>query len=145
MNDMLKNTLLWLVVIGVLVVVFSNFDNTTEPNTLNYSEFITQVNDDQIKTVNINGEEITGEKVNGSEFTTIRPAVVDDELMPTLREHDVTIVAAEPERQSVMMQLLIASFPVLLIIGLFLFFMRNMQGGAGGRAGGPMSFGKSKA
>ena len=142
---MLKNTLLWLVVIGVLVVVFSNFDNTTEPNTLNYSEFITQVNDDQIKTVNINGEEITGEKVNGSEFTTIRPAVVDDELMPTLREHDVTIVAAEPERQSVMMQLLIASFPVLLIIGLFLFFMRNMQGGAGGRAGGPMSFGKSKA
>jgi len=142
---MVKNTLLWLVVIGVLVLVFSNFDSSNEPDTLNYSEFVTQVTEDQIKSVKIDGEQITGEKVNGSEFETVVPAVADDQLMPTLRKHKVEVQGAAPERQSVMMQLLIASFPVLLIIGIFLFFMRNMQGGAGGKAGGPMSFGKSKA
>ena len=142
---MVKNTLLWLVVIGVLVLVFSNFDSSNEPDTLNYSEFVTQVTEDQIKSVKIDGEQITGEKVNGSEFETVVPAVADDELMPTLRKHNVEVQGAAPERQSIMLQLLIASFPVLLIIGIFLFFMRNMQGGAGGKAGGPMSFGKSKA
>jgi len=65
--------------------------------------------------------------------------------MPLLRENQVEVQGTAPKRQSVLMQLLIASFPILLIIGLFLFFMRNMQGGAGGKGGGPMSFGKSKA
>ncbi len=144
-SDMVKNTLLWLVVIGVLVLVFSNFDSRNDPDMLNYSEFVTQVTENQVKSVKIDGEQITGEKKNGSTFETVRPAVTDPELMPTLREHQVEVQGAAPERQGIMMQLLIASFPVLLIIGLFLFFMRNMQGGAGGRAGGPMSFGKSKA
>ncbi|NCB54474.1 MAG: cell division protein FtsH, partial [Epsilonproteobacteria bacterium] len=110
---MVKNTLLWLVVIGVLVLVFSGFDQSSEPDNLNYSEFVT--------------------------------AVSDDQLMPMLRENQVEVQGTAPKRQSVLMQLLIASFPILLIIGLFLFFMRNMQGGAGGKGGGPMSFGKSKA
>ncbi len=142
---MVKNTLLWLVVIGVLVLVFSGFDQTTEPDNLNYSEFVTAVSENQIAKVEIDGEQIKGEKKNGSPFETIRPAVTDNELMPMLREHNVNVQGAAPERQSILMQLLIASFPVLLIIGLFLFFMRNMQGGAGGRGAGPMSFGKSKA
>jgi cell division protease FtsH len=142
---MVKNTLLWLVVIGVLVLVFSGFDQTTEPDNLNYSEFVTAVSEDQIAKVEIDGEQIKGEKKNGSPFETIRPAVTDNELMPILREHNVNVQGAAPERQSILMQLLIASFPVLLIIGLFLFFMRNMQGGGGGRGAGPMSFGKSKA
>ncbi|WP_201498805.1 ATP-dependent zinc metalloprotease FtsH [Psychrobacter arenosus] len=145
MSDMVKNTLLWLVVIGVLVLVFSGFDQTTEPDNLNYSEFVTAVSEDQIAKVEIDGEQIKGEKKNGSPFETIRPAVTDNELMPMLREHKVNVQGAAPERQSILMQLLIASFPVLLIIGLFLFFMRNMQGGGGGRGAGPMSFGKSKA
>ena len=145
MNDMVKNTLLWLVVIGVLVLIFSGFDQRSEPDTMNYSEFVTAVSHDQVVKVKIDGEQIKGEKKNGSEFETIRPAISDNSLMPMLIEHDVEVQGAAPERQSVMMQLLIASFPVLLIIGLFLFFMRNMQGGGGGRVGGPMSFGKSKA
>lgn len=145
MNDMVKNTLLWLVVIGVLVLIFSGFDQRSEPDTMNYSEFVTAVSNDQVVKVKIDGEQIKGEKKNGSEFETIRPAISDNSLMPMLIEHDVEVQGAAPERQSVMMQLLIASFPVLLIIGLFLFFMRNMQGGGGGRVGGPMSFGKSKA
>ena len=145
MNDMVKNTLLWLVVIGVLVLIFSGFDQRSEPDTMNYSEFVTAVSNDQVVKVKIDGEQIKGEKKNGSELETIRPAISDNSLMPMLIEHDVEVQGAAPERQSVMMQLLIASFPVLLIIGLFLFFMRNMQGGGGGRVGGPMSFGKSKA
>ena len=145
MNDMVKKTLLWLVVIGVLVLIFSGFDQRSEPDTMNYSEFVTAVSNDQVVKVKIDGEQIKGEKKNGSEFETIRPAISDNSLMPMLIEHDVEVQGAAPERQSVMMQLLIASFPVLLIIGLFLFFMRNMQGGGGGRVGGPMSFGKSKA
>lgn len=143
---MVKNTLLWLLVIIVLVLVFSGFDKTTKPDALNYSEFVTAVSEDQIASVKIDGEQIVGEKTNGSEFETIRPALADEKLMPMLIEHNVQVEGASPERQGVMMQLLIASFPVLLIIGLFLFFMRNIQGGGGGgRAGGPMSFGKSKA
>ena len=144
MSDMVKNTLLWLVVIGVLVLVFSGFDQSSEPDSLNYSEFVTAVSENQVASVEIDGEQITGEKKNGSSFETIRPAVSDDELMPLLRENQVEVQGTAPKRQSVLMQLLIASFPILLIIGLFLFFMRQMQGGAGGK-GGPMSFGKSKA
>jgi cell division protease FtsH len=142
---MVKNTLLWLVVIGVLVLVFSGFDQSSEPDNLNYSEFVTAVSENQVASVEIDGEQIIGEKKNGSAFETIRPAVMDEQLMPLLRENQVDIQGTAPKRQSVLMQLLIASFPILLIIGLFLFFMRNMQGGAGGKGGGPMSFGKSKA
>ena len=142
---MVKNTLLWLVVIGVLVLVFSGFDKSSEPDSLNYSEFVTAVSENQVASVEIDGEQIIGEKKNGSAFETIRPAVADEQLMPLLRENQVEVQGTAPKRQSVMMQLLIASFPILLIIGLFLFFMRNMQGGAGGKGGGPMSFGKSKA
>ncbi|WP_413519292.1 ATP-dependent zinc metalloprotease FtsH [Psychrobacter glacincola] len=145
MSDMVKNTLLWLVVIGVLVLVFSGFDKSSEPDSLNYSEFVTAVSENQVASVEIDGEQIIGEKKNGSAFETIRPAVADEQLMPLLRENKVEVQGTAPKRQSVLMQLLIASFPILLIIGLFLFFMRNMQGGAGGKGGGPMSFGKSKA
>lgn len=111
---------------------------------MNYSEFVAAVNAGQIKQVTIDGERIIGEKKNGSDFESIRPAVQDPELMPSLIKNSVVVEGAAPQRQGVLMQLLIASFPVLLIIGLFMFFMRNMGGGAGGK-NGPMSFGKSKA
>lgn len=142
---MVKNTLLWLAVIGVLVVVFSGFDQTEKPVSLNYSEFVTAVSDNKIKEVKINREHVTGEKSDGAKFETILPAVNDEELMPLLREHKVSVAGSAPEKQNVLMQLLIASFPILLIIGLFMFFMRNVGGSGGGRMGGPMSFGKSKA
>ena len=111
---------------------------------MNYSEFVTAVNAGQIKQVTIDGERISGEKVNGSSFESIRPAVQDPELMPNLIKNNVVVEGTAPQRQGLLMQLLIASFPVLLIILLFMFFMRNMGGGAGGK-NGPMSFGKSKA
>ncbi len=144
MSDLVKNAVLWLVIIGVLVLVFSNFENRNKPDQLNYSEFVAAVNAGQIKQVKIDGEKIVGEKLNGTAFESIRPAVTDAELMPNLIKNNVQIEGTAPHRQGLLMQLLIASFPVLLIILLFMFFMRNMQGGAGGK-GGPMSFGKSKA
>lgn len=72
-------------------------------------------------------------KTNGSQFETVRPQVEDTELMPSLNKQNVVVEGTAPQRQGILMQLLIASFPVLLIILLFMFFMRNMGGGAGGK------------
>ncbi|WP_029102553.1 ATP-dependent zinc metalloprotease FtsH [Moraxella caprae] len=146
---MAKNILLWLVIITVVVMVFSNLDRGSgKADDMKYSAFVTAVAEGQIQKVEIDGEEITGTKVNGSEFETIRPALDDTELMPLLRKHNVEVEGAAPQRQGVGTQLLIAAFPILLIIGLFWLFMRGMSGGAGGGGMGgrnPMSFGKSKA
>ncbi|MBF7689288.1 MULTISPECIES: ATP-dependent zinc metalloprotease FtsH [Acinetobacter] len=144
MSDLFKNAVLWLVILGVLILIFSNISDHNKPSQMNYSEFVAAVNAGQIKQVTIDGEKITGEKKNGSGFESIRPAVQDPELMPSLIKNSVVVEGTAPQRQGVLMQLLIASFPVLLIILLFMFFMRNMGGGAGGKSG-PMSFGKSKA
>ncbi|AWY19559.1 cell division protein FtsH [Moraxella bovis] len=146
---MAKNILLWLVIITVVVMVFSNLDRGSgKADDMKYSAFVTAVAEGQIQKIEIDGEEITGTKVNGSEFETIRPALDDTELMPLLRKHNVEVEGAAPQRQGVGTQLLIAAFPILLIIGLFWLFMRGMSGGAGGGGMGgrnPMSFGKSKA
>ena len=111
---------------------------------MKYSDFVAAVNAGQIKQVTIDGLNISGEKTNGSSFETVRPQVEDTELLPSLNKQNVVVEGTAPQRQGILMQLLIASFPVLLIILLFMFFMRNMGGGAGGK-NGPMSFGKSKA
>lgn len=148
MNNMAKRILLWLVIITVVVMVFSNLDRgPNKADVLNYSAFVTSVSEGQVKKIEIDGEEITGTKVDGSNFETIRPAINDSELMPLLRKHNVEVQGAAPERQGIFTQLLIAAFPILLIIGLFWLFTRGMGGGAGGGMGGrnPMSFGKSKA
>ncbi|MDO4896502.1 MAG: ATP-dependent zinc metalloprotease FtsH [Moraxella sp.] len=145
---MVKSILLWLVIIAVVVMVFSSLDRSSnKADVMNYSAFVTAVSEGEIKKVEIDGQEIVGTKVNGSDFETVRPAIADNELMPLLRQHNVEVQGTIPERQGVGTQLLIAAFPILLIIGLFWLFTRGMGGGAGGGMGGrnPMSFGKSKA
>ena len=144
MSDLFKNAVLWLVILGVLILIFSNISDRNKPDAMNYSQFVAEVNAGQVKQVTIDGLQISGEKTNGTKFESVRPAVEDPQLMPSLQKNNVVIEGTAPQRQSVLMQLLIASFPVLLIILLFMFFMRNMGGGAGGK-NGPMSFGKSKA
>ena len=145
-KDILKNTLLWLVVIGVLVVVFSNFESKEAPKAMNYSEFVAEVNAGTIKEVNVGRESITGTTTEGTEFDVVRPMVEDGgALMRNLLDKNVEVIGEPVKRQSIITQLLIASFPVLLIVALFIFFMRNAQSGMGGKGGGPMSFGKSKA
>ncbi len=144
MNDMGKNLLLWLIIAAVLLAVFNNF--TPEPSTqeLTYSEFVERVQRGQVTEVTIDGLVVQGTLRNGEAFETIRPQMDDPKLMDDLINNQVRIEGKRPEQQSIWTQLLIASFPILIIIAVFLFFMRQMQGGAGGR-GGPMSFGKSKA
>ncbi len=144
MNDMAKNLILWLIIAAVLVTVMNNFSSPNEPQTLNYSEFIQQVKDGKVEKVAVDGYVITGKRADGDSFKTIRPAIQDNGLIGDLVDNNVVIEGKQPEQQSIWTQLLVASFPILVIIAVFMFFMRQMQGGAGGK-GGPMSFGKSKA
>jgi len=141
---MAKNLILWLIIAAVLVTVMNNFSSPNEPQTLNYSEFIQQVKDGKVEKVAVDGYVITGKRSDGDSFKTIRPAIQDNGLIGDLVDNNVVVEGKQPEQQSIWTQLLVASFPILVIIAVFMFFMRQMQGGAGGK-GGPMSFGKSKA
>jgi cell division protease FtsH len=141
---MAKNLLLWLVIAAVLLSVFNNFNMQEATDEIGYSDFISEVQRDQVQSVVVDGLTISGERYDGSSFETIRPMVEDPKLIDDLLEHKVKVEGKKPEQQSVWTQLLVASFPILIIIAVFMFFMRQMQGGGGGK-GGPMSFGKSKA
>jgi cell division protease FtsH len=141
---MAKNLILWLIIAAVLVTVMNNFSSPSEPQTLSYSQFIEQVKEGRVERVTVDGFVITGKRTDGEVFKTIRPAIQDGGLIGDLIDNNVVIEGKQPEQQSIWTQLLVASFPILVIIAVFMFFMRQMQGGAGGK-GGPMSFGKSKA
>lgn len=141
---MAKNLILWLIIAAVLVTVMNNFSSPSEPQTLNYSDFIQQVKDGKVERVTVDGYVITGKRSDGDTFKTIRPAIQDNGLIGDLVNNNVVVEGKQAEQQSIWTQLLVASFPILVIIAVFMFFMRQMQGGGGGR-GGPMSFGKSKA
>ncbi|SIR03891.1 membrane protease FtsH catalytic subunit [Marinobacterium stanieri] len=144
MNDMAKNLVLWLVIAAVLLTVFNNFSAEQESSNLSYSDFVAEVQSGRVSKVTIDGYTIVGQRSNGDSFQTVRPAVQDPKLIDDLLDNNVVIEGKQPERQSIWTQLLVASFPILVIIAVFMFFMRQMQGGGGGK-GGPMSFGKSKA
>ena len=144
LNDMAKNLILWLIIAAVLVTVMNNFSTPNEPQTLNYSDFIEQVKEGRVERVTVDGFVIIGKRNDGETFKTVRPAIQDNGLIGDLINNNVVIEGKQPEQQSIWTQLLVASFPILVIIAVFMFFMRQMQGGAGGK-GGPMSFGKSKA
>ncbi len=145
MNDLTKNILLWLIIGLIVLTVLNNFNVGPKTETLNYSNFITEVQQGNVKKVALDGYTIYGERTNGERFETVRPPGLHDPgLMSDLYKKNVVIEGRLPEQQSIWTQLLIASFPILLIIAVFMFLMRQMQGGgSGGR--GPMTFGKSKA
>ena len=144
MNDMGKNILLWLVIAAVLLTVFNNFNVSKPQKEVEYSQFLDWVARDQVRKVEVDGLVIRGEMADGQRFETIQPQVTDRALIDEMVNHKVDFSGARPETQSIWTQLLVASFPILVIIAVFMFFMRQMQGGVGGR-GGPMTFGKSKA
>ena len=131
MNDMAKNLVLWLVIAAVLLTVFNNFNAETDPGRLSYSDFVTEVQSDRVAKVVIDGYTIYGQRSNGERFQTIRPALQDPKLVDDLLSHKVVIEGKQPEQQSIWTQLLVASFPILVIIAIFMFFMRQMQGGGG--------------
>ena len=142
---MARNLVLWLVIAAVLLTVFNNFSVETQSQQINYSQFIEEVNRDQIRRVIIDGQSIIATRASGDVFETVRPTIQDPRLMDELLQHNVVVEGRKPQQQSVWMQLLVAAFPVLIILAIFMFFMRQMQGGMGGGRGGPMAFGKSKA
>ena len=142
---MRKNILLWLSVLFFLGIVFSNnLSIAPQSNSLNYSEFIRQVNQGSVSSVTISGYSIKGTLENGDSFVTTRPAAEDNQLMDDLLRNNVEVVGEAPQRQGVMRQLFIAAFPVLLLFGILFFAMRGMQNMGGGR-GNPMTFGRSRA
>ena len=140
---MLKNIILWLVIAAVLMSVFNNFGTRKSmDSTLSYSQFVAAVNEGQVKQVNIDGPQIRGITGTGDRFTTFSPG--DPHLVDDLLKNHVEIKAEPPETQSLFMQIFISWFPMLLLVGVWIFFMRQMQGGGGGGRGA-MSFGKSRA
>ncbi|RUO59426.1 ATP-dependent zinc metalloprotease FtsH [Pseudidiomarina insulisalsae] len=142
MSDMAKNLILWLVIAVVLMTVFNSFSpGANNGSQVAYSEFISQVNNGGVRKVDIDGRMITAQSRTGDTFTTVMP-VQDPDLLNDLLEHNVEVVGKPPEEPSILTSIFISWFPMLLLIGVWIFFMRQMQGG-GGR--GAMTFGKSKA
>lgn len=141
---MTRNILLWLVIAGVLYVVAQSINPQAASQRMDYSEFISRVESGDVAKVTINDTRIVGELSGGTRFETVKPPILDLDLLPALHQNKVVVVGQEPERQSFLTQLFLSILPILLILGIFVFFMRKMQGGGAG-GGGPMTFGKSRA
>jgi len=144
-NDLTKNILVFVVIIVVLLSVVQGLSGVSgiQPQSRDYSEFLNQVRSGQVSIVEIEGEKIRFGSNGTLQYYTISPETDNNTLIGLLDKNDVQFSAAEPKSQSLIGQLLISSFPILLLIGVWIYFMRQMQGGGGGR--GAMSFGKSKA
>ena len=140
---MVKNLILWVVIALVMMTVFKNFSNPAMSGEITYSQFISDVKTGRIGTVSIEGNSITGNHTDGSRFTTYSPETNNDALIGTLLENNVEIKGMEPNKNSFWAHALISWFPIILLLGIWIYFMRQMQGG-GGR-GGALSFGKSRA
>ena len=145
MNDLTKNILVFVVIIVVLLTVVQGLSGVsgTQPQVREYSEFLEQVRGGQVEMVVIEEDRIRFGNREPLQFYTISPETDNNTLIGLLDKHVDNFSAAEPKSQSLIGQLLISSFPILLLIGVWIYFMRQMQGGGGGR--GAMSFGKSKA
>jgi cell division protease FtsH len=146
LNDLAKNIVLWIVIAVVVATVVSNFSaRSGAVQDIPYSTFLEQVKEGGIQDVKINKhtDVIKGTRTNGEPFVVYSPETDNDALMGLLEKSGVKFDGTAPERQSFLMQLFISSFPILLLIAVWVYFMRQMQGGAGGR--GAMSFGKSRA
>ena len=142
MNDLAKNMILWVVIAIVLMSVFNNFGpSKPSTQTITYSDFITEIQQGNVKHVEIEGHTIDGTRSDGSHFIVQTPPE-DPKMLDDLLSNNVEVNVKSPGQQSLLMQIFISWFPMLLLIGVWIFFMRQMQGGAGR---GAMSFGKSKA
>ena len=144
MSELAKNVLVFIVVAVVMMSVFQNFGglNTGQLQRQDYSDFLSQVRTGQIERVEFQGDRITYGSREPLSFYTISPETDNNALIGLLEDNNVRFTAEEPETQGLISQLLISSFPILLLIAVWVYFMRQMQGG-GGR--GAMSFRKSKA
>lgn len=139
---MVKNLVLWLIIAVILMSVFSNFGpRHSQVTKVPYSQFLDQVKKGEVKSVTIDNRQIRGTSRNDDNFVTYMP-MQDDYLLGDLITHKVVVIGKVPEQQSLLMSIFISWFPIILFIGVWMYFMRQMQGG-GGR--GAMTFGKSRA
>ena len=146
MNDLAKNLLTWAIIAIVLVSIFNHYATVSGvPDALTYSEFLNNVRNGKVGQVHIqsndSGNKISGRGVDGSDFQTFGPP--DPRLIDDLIENKVDITAEPPAERSILVDLILGVAPILLLIGVWVYFMRQMQGGGAGR--GAMSFGKSRA
>ncbi|SPT71360.1 ATP-dependent zinc metalloprotease FtsH [Anaerobiospirillum thomasii] len=139
---MVKNIVLWVVIAVVLMSLFESFNSgESQGRTMDYTTFVHEVSQDQVQEVVFNGQVINGVKRSGEKFTTVMP-IHDSAILDSLLTHNVRATGTKPEEPSLLFSILVSWFPMLLLIGVWLFYMRSMQGGS---KGNPMSFGKSKA
>jgi cell division protease FtsH len=145
LNDLAKNLLLWLVIAVVLVSAFQSFSSRNGVQAkLAYSDFLEQVKSGAVDTAEIEGQNIRGKLKSGQSFSSVSPETVNSGLIKDLIDNKVKFDGAVPKETPMLMQILLSFGPILLLIGVWIYFMRQMQsGGGGGR--GAMSFGKSRA
>jgi cell division protease FtsH len=147
LNDFLKTLIIWILIAVVLLAVFNSFtSSSSKTQAIAYSSFLTDVQEGSIADITFDGRSITGSLSSGEKFSTYSPVISDfTPLVDSLRKNNanVKIEAKPPEQTSWFMQILISWAPMILLIGVWIYFMRQMSGGAGGR--GAMSFGKSRA
>ena len=142
MNDLVKNLVLWIVIAVVLLSIFNGFiDRGSNAQSLDYTDFLTQVEQGQVREVSIEGQNIAGKLLSGIPFITYSPETNNSALIGDLMQANVAIAGKPPEQPSLLVQMFVSWFPFIVLIGLWIFFMRKMQGGGSG----VMSFGKSKA
>ena len=141
MNNLSKNIAVWLIIAVVLMTVFNQFGaQRTTQTQMPYSQFIEEVRQQQITKVVIEGNVLKGERSDGQRFTSYAPS--DPWMVSDLLKNNVSVEAKPEEQPSFLVSMLISWFPMLLLIGVWIFFMRQMQGGG---KGGAFSFGKSRA
>lgn len=139
---MAKNLILWLVIAIILMSLFESF-NSSDNNgrTIDYTSFISAVQSDQVQEVVFDGSVINGLKRNGEQFTTVMP-IQDNAILDSLLSHNVRTSGTRPEEPSLLTSIFISWMPMIILIAVWIFFMRQMQGGS---KGNPLAFGKSKA
>lgn len=146
MNNATKNILIWVVILMVLVTMYNKFGMQKEPEATPYSEFLTDVRSGKVQSVEITGDVISGFNIhftrNSDKKVQTTFAPYDSGLYGDLLKNKVKFDIKAPERQSFLKEIFISWFPMLLLVGVWIFFMRQMQGGG---KGGAFSFGKSKA
>ena len=147
MNSFMRNLIVWVVLGTLMIYVFNNIENSSAREQISYRQFKQEVLSDRIAKVVYKGDQMTiiGDRLDGTKFETTHPIFKKDEAVDNaIEENGVIAVYEKVEQPSIFSQLLVGAFPIILLLAIFFFFMRQMQGGMSGK-GGPMSFGRSKA
>ena len=138
---MVKNLVLWVVVAVIMMTAYQSFNSSSVENSTDYTTFVYDVSNGQVTAARFDANEITVTKTDGSKYSTVMPPLEDKKLLDDLLSKKVKVEGTPFERRGFLSQILISWFPMLFLVGVWIFFMRQMQGG-GGKA---MSFGKSRA